>query len=96
MEFLETCAYPKGGDCDALLLLARKALVKRSRWSPPHAEPQRASLRRSSYDEPRCAADTVGCSAVHLLVVFDIKLEPLIGQEHGVAADTQLAPRADR
>ena len=57
---------------------------------------QSASLRRSSYDRPWRAADTVGGTAVRLVVPFDAKLGSFVGQEHGDAADAKLASSAGR
>ena len=67
-----------------------------SQWLLQHGEAQSASLRRVSYDEPRCAAGTAGESALHLVGLLNVKLGSAIGQELDDAADVKLAPKAGR
>ena len=79
----------KGGG-NFLLKFVRKASLKRSQWLLRHVQLQSASLRRSSYDRPWRAADTVGGIVVRLATLFDTKLGSVVGQEHDDAADAKL------
>ena len=68
-----------------------EARLTRSQWLLRHVMLQSASLRRSSYDRPWRAADTVGGIVVRLAALFDTKLGSVVGQEHDDAADAKAA-----